>query len=65
MYTGLDSLKTASKKVIHKATEAIVGFIGIKIAGKIIKLKIQEILKKYLFCQGEREGILNNLRHSL
>ena len=37
--TGPDALKTASKKVIHKAAEAIGEFIGNIIADKIFKPK--------------------------
>ena len=37
MNTGLDSLKTASTKLVHKAAEATCEFIGNKIADKIIK----------------------------
>ena len=33
----LDTLKTASKKVVHKAAEAIGEFLGSTIAGKILK----------------------------
>ena len=32
---GLDSLKTASKKVVHKAAEATGEFIGNKMADKL------------------------------
>ena len=39
MDTGLNSLKTASKKVIHKAAEAAREFIGNKIAAKTVKPK--------------------------
>ena len=35
--TGVDALKTASRKVIHNAGEETVEFIGNKIAGKIVK----------------------------
>ena len=35
--TGLDALKTASKKVVHKAAEATGEFIRNKIANKIVK----------------------------
>ena len=35
--TGLDVLKTTSKKVAHKAAEATGEFIGNKIADKILK----------------------------
>ena len=36
---GIDSLKTAFKKVVHKATEATGECIGNKIADKIVKTK--------------------------
>ena len=39
MDIGLDDLKTASKKVIHRATEGTGGFIGNKITGGIVKTK--------------------------
>ena len=35
--TGLDALKTASKKVVHKPAAATGEFIGNKIADKIVK----------------------------
>ena len=35
--TGLNSLKTASRKVVHKATEATGEFIGNKTADNIVK----------------------------
>ena len=37
MDTGLDALKTDSKKVTHKAAEATGEFIGNKISDKIVK----------------------------
>ena len=37
--TGLDSLKTASIKVVHKKAEATGELIGSKIADKIVKQK--------------------------
>ena len=37
--TGLDVLKTASKKVVHKAAEAIDEFVGNNIADKTVKQK--------------------------
>ena len=37
--TRLDTLKTASKKVVHKTTEATGEFIGKKIADEIVKAK--------------------------
>ena len=35
--TRLDALKTASKKVVHKTTEATREFLGNKIADKTVK----------------------------
>ena len=35
--TRLDTLKTASKNVFHRAAEATGGFIGNRIADKIVK----------------------------
>ena len=70
MDTGLNSLKTASKKVIHKAAEAACEFIGNKIAAKIVKPKhvtdesprnVQEII----IPSEKREKILNKLRQVL
>ena len=48
--TGLDALKTATKKVVYKVPEATGEFIGNKIADKIVKpklclMKIREMLK--------------------
>ena len=37
--TGLEALKTASKKVVHKASEATGEFIGDNIADKTVKPK--------------------------
>ena len=37
--TRLDTLKTASKKVVHKTPEATGELIGNKIAGEIVKAK--------------------------
>ena len=39
MDTGPDTLKTAFKKVIHKAAEETCEFVGNKIAEKIMKQK--------------------------
>ena len=39
MDTGLDALKTASKKVVHKAAETIGEIIGNKIVDKMVKPK--------------------------
>ena len=38
--TGLDTVKPASKKLVHKAAEAIDEFIGNRIADKIVKPKL-------------------------
>ena len=48
--TGLDALKTATKKVVYKVPEATREFIGNKTADKIVKpklclMKIREMLK--------------------
>ena len=61
--TGLDAVKTASKKVVHKASE----FLGNKIADAITnsndnKIVKQEPVKKQLFRQKKRDEILNKLR---
>ena len=70
MDTGLNSLKTTSKKVIHKVAEAACEFIGNKIAAKIVKPKhvtdecprnVQEII----IPSEKREEILNKLRQVL
>ena len=37
--TGLDALKTVSKRVVHKAAESAGDFIGNKIVNKIVKPK--------------------------
>ena len=39
MNTGIDALKTACKKVVHKAAEATGEFIGNNINEKIVKPK--------------------------
>ena len=68
--TGLDALKTASKKLVHKAAEATGEFIGNKIADKITKPKpvpdenfgdVEEII----IPPENREEILNELRQVL
>ena len=67
--TGLDSLKTASKKVVHKAAEAIGEFIGVKIADKIVpKHVIDENprnVEEIIIPPEKREKILNELRQIL
>ena len=55
--TGLDALKTASKKVVHEAVKATGEFIGNKIADKIVKpdenlINVEEI-RQSTFCQQE------------
>ena len=42
MDTGLDAVKTTSKKVLHKVAE----FLGNKIADAATNSKIQEMLEK-------------------
>ena len=68
--TRLDALKTPSKKVVHKAAEAIGEFIGNKIADKIVKSKpvsdansrnVEEIIIR----PENGEEILNELRQVL
>ena len=44
--TGIDSTKTASKRVVQKTAEATGDFIGNKIAGKITSLGKQRVKKK-------------------
>ena len=57
--TGIDALKTAFKKVIHKAAEAPGKFMGSKITDKIVKPKhVEEII----IPPEKREEILNELR---
>ena len=53
--TGLDPLKTVTKKVAHKAAEATAEFIGNKIANKVIKPKVMtdensRNVEKIIFC---------------
>ena len=60
MDTGLDGLKTTSKKVVHKAAGATGEFLGKKIADKIVK-PVEEII-----IPPEKRGeILNSLRQVL
>ena len=68
--TGLDALKTASKKVVHKAAEATGEFIGNKIAGKIGKPKpVIDVdsrnVEEVLIPPEKREEILSELRQAL
>ena len=48
--TGLDALKTASKKLIHEAAEATYKFIG----GKIVKTRLA--IDEYLWNVKKREN---------
>ena len=66
--TGLDALKAASRKLFNKAADATGGFVGNKIAHKIVKPKpaphanlrnVGEIPRE------EREKILKELRQVL
>ena len=62
MDTGLHSLKTSSKKVVHKAVE----FIGSKIEDAVTKSKNDNIEKKepaeeIIIPLEKREEILNKL----
>ena len=68
--TGIDTLKTASKKVDHEAVEATGEFIGNKIVNNIVKSKpvpgensrnVQEII----ISPKQRREILNELRQVL
>ena len=66
MDTGLDALKTASKKVVHKTGE----FIGNKIADAVTKLNDNEIEKQepaeeIIIPLEKRNDILNKLRKAL
>ena len=46
MDTGLDALKNAPKKVVHKAAEETSEFIGNKIVHAVAKLNDEKILKQ-------------------
>ena len=68
--TELDALKTASKKVAHRAAKATEEFIGNILAGKIVKTKPgpDEKLKSFeemVIPPEKRGGILNKLRQLL
>ena len=59
--TGLDSLKTASIKVVYKAGE----FIGIKIADAVTKsnddiIKKEESVEEIIIPPEKKDKILNN-----
>ena len=66
LYTGLDSLKTASKKEIHKTGE----FLGNKIADAVTnsyddKIVKQEPVEEIIVPPIKRKQILNELREVL
>ena len=65
--TGLDALKTASKKEVHKADEATGELIGNKIADKIVEPKTvpeasSRNVEKIIIPPEKREEIPNELR---
>ena len=61
--TGIDALKTASKKVVHKVAEATGEFIGNKIADKTVKPaeNLQDV-EEIIIQAEKRVQILNELR---
>ena len=66
MDIGLDAVKTASKKVVHKAGE----FLGKKLADRVTKSKSdqiveQELVEKIIIPQDERDETFNKLRQVL
>ena len=68
---GLDSIKSASKIVVHKAAETTGEFIGNKIADKIVKPKpvwefknLRDIEEMIILPQ-KRKEILSKLRQLL
>ena len=68
--TGLDALKTASKKVVHKAAEATDEFIRNKIEDAVGKLNKDKTLKtnpveEIIIPPEKREEILNKLKQKL
>ena len=68
--TGLDALKTASKKVVHKAAEATDEFIRNKIEDTVGKLNKDKTLKtnpveEIIIPPEKREEILNKLKQKL
>ena len=65
--TGLDALKTASKKVAHKATAATGEFIENKIRDKIVQVKpMSDVnsrnVEEIIILTEKREEMLNELR---
>ena len=63
MNTGLNALKTASKKVVHKAAEATGELIRNKIVGKILKPdEHPRNAEEIVIPPEKRKEILNELR---
>ena len=60
---GINVLKTASKKVIHKAAETIGEFLGNKIAAKVVKPSRN--VEKIIIPPEKREELLKELRQIL
>ena len=74
LYTGLDALKTASKKVFHKAAEGTGEVIGNKIADAVTKSNDDKIVnsdensrnvEEIIITPEKTEKILNKLRQVL
>ena len=70
MNTGLDALRTASKKVVYKTAEITGEFLGNKTANKTVKQKpvIDENSRnvgEIIIPPEKREEILNKLRQVL
>ena len=68
--TGINALKTASKKVIHKAAEATDEFLGKKIADKTVKPKPiidknSRNIDEIIIPPKQKEEILHELRKVL
>ena len=68
--TGLDALKIAPKKVVHKAAEATGEFVGKKIADKIVKpnpisAENSRNVEEIVISPEKREEIVNKLRKIL
>ena len=63
----LDALKTASKKLVHKAAEATGEFIGNKLADKIVKTKLllaehSRKVEEIIIPPETREKVLHKLK---
>ena len=72
--TGLDALKTASKKVVHETAATTGEFIANKIADTVAKLNDNKIVKtdensrnveEIIILPEKREEMLNKLRQVL